>query len=230
MIAKGQRLIVAVDGPAGAGKGAVCRAVAQQCGFHYLDTGALYRAVSLLSRQKETTDPQTLARLAADMAFTFRVAADGTFRAFLDGLDVSEALRAEEVGGRASQVASVAEVRHALLTFQRRYGDGQDTILDGRDTGTVVWPDADLKLFLTASLEERAKRRALELQQKGEPVSFASVRDKIAERDQRDSQREEAPLRQAADAVRLDTTHLTLEESIHTVVGMVQKVVGNRPR
>jgi CMP/dCMP kinase len=231
-IEKGSRFVVAVDGPAGAGKGAVCRAVASRFGFSYLDTGSLYRAVGLLALRNNipASEVGKLAQLAAEMPFAFRWVEELGFRAFLDKEDVSDALRDESVGREASQVAALPEVRSALLTFQRRYGGGENIILDGRDTGTVVWPDADLKLFLTASLEERAKRRALELQGKGETVSFHKIRDMIAERDARDSNRAHAPLASASDANQVDTTALTLDQSIEVVVKLVQKMVGNKPQ
>jgi CMP/dCMP kinase len=230
LVEKGSRLVVAVDGPAGAGKGAICRAVAARFDFSYLDTGSIYRAVALLSIRENITDDLALEQLAASMPFGFRAVEGQGFRAFLAGEDVSDALREEQVGRRASKVAAIPQVRAALLTFQRRYGADKNIILDGRDTGTVVWPDADLKLFLTASLEERAKRRALELQGKGETVSFPEIRDMIAERDARDSGRAHAPLASASDAHRVDTTLLTLAQSIDCVVNMVDKLVGNRPR
>ncbi|MBF0379814.1 MAG: (d)CMP kinase [Magnetococcales bacterium] len=229
-IAKGSRYVVAVDGPAGAGKGAICRAVAARFGFSYLDTGSIYRGVALLSLQNGVSDEEELGEVAANMPFEFRAVADGGFRAFLAGNDVSATLREERVGRQASHVAAVPQVRAALLTFQRRYGGDNNIILDGRDTGTVVWPDADLKVFLTASLEERAKRRALELQGKGETVSFHKIRDMMAERDARDESRTHAPLASAKDAHFIDTTLLTLEQSIDSVVKLVDKLVGNRPR
>ncbi len=231
-VEKGSRFVVAVDGPAGAGKGAVCRAVAARFGFDYLDTGSIYRAVALLSLRADVSADavEKLAELAARMPFAFRETQGLGFRAFLGREDVSDALREERVGRRASRVAALPPVREALLTFQRLYGGGNDIILDGRDTGTVVWPDADIKVFLTADLEERAKRRALELQGKGETVSFPKIRDMMAERDARDSSRAHAPLAPAPDAHHIDTTTLTLEESIAAVVGIVDEQVGNRPR
>ncbi|MBF0358457.1 MAG: (d)CMP kinase [Magnetococcales bacterium] len=222
--------MVAVDGPAGAGKGAVCRAVASRFAFSYLDTGSIYRAVALLSLQKNIESDQELGELAASMPFEFRQVEGVGFRGFLAGEDVSDALREEQVGRKASHVAAVPQVRAALLTFQRHYGGDKNIILDGRDTGTVVWPDADLKVFLTASLEERAKRRALELQGKGETVSFQKIRDMIARRDARDAGRTHAPLAAAADAQHVDTTRLTLDQSIDCVAKMVDKMVGNKPR
>ncbi|MBF0455639.1 MAG: (d)CMP kinase [Magnetococcales bacterium] len=229
-VEKGSRYVVAVDGPAGAGKGAVCRAVAQRYGFSYLDTGSIYRAVALLSLNNPLSDQEALGCLAAQMPFEFRAVEGAGFRAFLGGEDVTVALREERVGLRASQVAAVPQVRQALLTFQRRYGGSQNIILDGRDTGSVVWPDADLKIFLTASLDERAKRRALELQQKGETVSFHKIRERIAQRDEQDSSRAHAPLAPAPDARRVDTTLLTLEQSIDRVADLVDEMVGNKPR
>ncbi|MBF0193874.1 MAG: (d)CMP kinase [Magnetococcales bacterium] len=229
-IAKGSRFVVAVDGPAGAGKGAICRAVATKFGFSYLDTGSIYRGVALLALQNDVTDDEQLGKLAGNMPFEFRFVAGEGFRAFLAGKDVSINLREEQVGKKASLVAAVPQVRSALLTFQRRYGGEKNIILDGRDTGTVVWPDADLKVFLTASLEERAKRRSLELQGKGETVSFHKIRDMMAERDARDESRAHAPLASAKDAHHVDTTLLTLEESIDCVVKLVDKLVGNKPR
>ncbi|MBF0588870.1 MAG: (d)CMP kinase [Magnetococcales bacterium] len=217
---------IAVDGPAGAGKGAVCRAVAQRFQMPYLDTGSIYRAVGLLSIRSGQLDPEKLARAAQVMDYLFKDMGDGSFGAFLGGENVTTELRQEATGERASQVAAMPQVREALLAFQRTYGAGGHRILDGRDVGTVVWPDADLKIFLTASLEERANRRALELQAKGEAVSVQQICDRMAERDARDSGRDHAPMISAADAVVVDTTHLTLEESIEQVVRLVEPLVG----
>ncbi|MBF0215095.1 MAG: (d)CMP kinase, partial [Magnetococcales bacterium] len=169
-IPKGARLVVAVDGPAGAGKGAVCRAAATRLNLAYLETGALYRAVGLIAWREGVSEAAQLAAIAARMPFAYRALEGGRYGAFLGEEEVTLALRDEAVGQAASRAAAVPEVRQALLGFQRRYGAGADLILDGRDVGTVVWPDADLKIFLTASLEERARRRALELQARGEAV------------------------------------------------------------
>lgn len=216
------RKVIALDGPAGAGKGTVCRAVAAHFELAYLDTGSIYRAMGLLSLRREERDEEALAALAAGMDFEFRFQAGGP-RAFLDGEDVSEALREEAVGSRASEVAAMPKVREALLAFQRGYGGERDAILDGRDVGTVVWPDASLKIFLTASLEERAKRRALELQERGEPVNYSQVQALMAERDARDSGRAHAPLAHADDALLVDTTGKTAEEVINQVVQLVEQ-------
>lgn len=226
-IPKGNRLVVAVDGPAGAGKGAVCRAVAAQFNLAYLETGVLYRALGLLALREKNSHPQKLTQWAVEMPFVFQAvgqdSASTLWRAFLGGEDVTDELREESVGQAASKVAAIPTVRSALLAFQRCYGGAQNIILDGRDVGTLVWPDADLKLYLTASLEERAKRRALELQERGEGVNLSEVCARMAERDKRDTERAHAPLRPARDAIQVDTTLMTLAHSIQVVahhVGM----------
>ncbi|MBF0309173.1 MAG: (d)CMP kinase [Magnetococcales bacterium] len=217
------RLVIAVDGPAGAGKGSVCRAVAHHFGFDYLDTGTLYRAVALLMLERNWPEEESLlAEAASHLDFRFESRNADEFRAFLEGRDVSDNLREERVGEAASRVAAMPAVRQALLTFQRHYGGERDLILDGRDVGTVVFPEAPLKVFLTASLEARAERRALELQERGETASLSGVYARMAARDARDSGRSHAPLLPAADAVVVDTTLLTREQSILQVVKLVQ--------
>ncbi|OSM06238.1 (d)CMP kinase [Magnetofaba australis] len=218
------RFLVAVDGPAGAGKGTVCREAARQFGLAYLDTGALYRAVGLHALQQDQWDPEALAQWAAQMDFTFRdLGAEVGFHAFLDGVDVHEQLRREESGVAASKVASMLPVRAALLDFQRAYGAPGAAILDGRDVGTVVLPDAQVKIFLTASLDARAKRRTLELQEKGESVSFTQIRDQMAQRDERDAKRSHAPMVVAAGATVVDTSELTLPQSVQTVARIIAR-------
>lgn len=221
-IPKGNRLVVAVDGPAGAGKGAVCRAAARHCHLAYLETGALYRALGLLAQRENLQTPQELAHRAAHMPFSYRTTGTGTFQAFLGEEEVTTTLREENIGQAASQVAALPAVRTALLAFQRQYGQGQHLILDGRDVGTVVWPDADLKIYLTASLEERANRRLRELQGLGKNAVFESIYADMAQRDQRDAGRADAPLKPAADAILVDTTPLTLTESIDHVIRLIE--------
>ncbi|MBF0369566.1 MAG: (d)CMP kinase [Magnetococcales bacterium] len=219
------RLVVAVDGPAGAGKGMVCREVSVRLGFRYLDTGSIYRAVGLISLQEGLEAPDELARIARGMDFQFRSVEGIDFRAFLNGRDVSAHLREEKVGQAASRVAALPEVREALLGFQRGYGGVENVLLDGRDVGTVVWPDAPLKIFLTASLEERARRRALELQGRGETVNFHDIQSRMQERDARDAQRAHAPLASATDSVLVDTTRLSREESVMRVLRLVEGLI-----
>ncbi|MEO5345679.1 MAG: (d)CMP kinase [Magnetococcus sp. YQC-9] len=215
--AKGRRLVVAVDGPAGAGKGAVCRSAAERFGLAYLETGALYRAVGLIALRGGLTGEAELARVAGTMPFAFRALGAGCYGAFLGDEEVTLALRVEAVGQTASKVAAMPGVRAALLDFQRRYGHEQNIILDGRDVGTKVWPDADLKIFLTASLEERAKRRAVELQARGEAVNLTELIAGMAERDARDAGRAHAPMEAAPGAVLVDTSPLSLKESCQAV-------------
>ena len=231
-VPKGDRLVITVDGPAGAGKGSVCRALADRLPLAYLETGALYRALGLLALREEGGFPSEsmLAHWAASMPFTFRVVAPhgageprsfegggGKWHAFLADERVTDLLREENVGQAASRVAAMPSVRQALMAFQRRYGGGDDLILDGRDVGTVVWPDADVKIYLTASLAERAKRRALELQRSGANGSFPRVLAGMMARDERDRRRSHAPLVSAPDAIQVDTTGLTLVQAVQAV-------------
>ncbi|MEO5378474.1 MAG: (d)CMP kinase [Magnetococcus sp. DMHC-6] len=220
-----KRLIVAVDGPAGSGKGTVCRAVASRLGFEYLDTGAIYRAVALSALRQSITDPDALIKMIQKLNFKFQSVAPMRYHAFLNDEDVTDTLREERVGQMASQVATIESVREALLEFQRRYGGDHSVILDGRDVGTVVFPEADLKIFMTASLEERAKRRALELQQAGKTVNFLEIQDRMQERDERDAERQCAPLRPAPDAKMVDTTRLTPEECTHQVIQFITMLI-----
>lgn len=235
---KGDRLVVAVDGPAGAGKGAVCRAMAAQFHLTYLETGALYRAVGLIAVNEQIEDALSLAERAKQMPFMFRAVMASTqpastqpetqpapvWRAFLGDKDVTNNLRAEAIGQAASRVAAMPEVRAALLTFQRQYGAQDNIILDGRDVGTMVWPDADIKIYLTASLQERAKRRALELQGRGENANLPLIRAQMAERDKRDTERSHAPLKADTNAIQVDTTALTLQQSIAVVASHIETV------
>nr|CRH07414.1 Cytidylate kinase (CK) (Cytidine monophosphate kinase) (CMP kinase) [Candidatus Magnetococcus massalia] len=224
-MAEPTRIRIAVDGPAGAGKGTVCRSIAQRFGLAYLDTGSIYRAVALHALQQELFDAEALGAWVADMDFRFELSDEGRVSAHLEGHEVTQTLREERVGEAASRVAAMPEVREALLTFQRQYGAPHHVILDGRDVGTVVMPDAELKIFLTASLEARSERRTLELQEKGESVSLPEIRSRIAERDRRDQSRTHAPLSAAHDAITVDTTLLSQTESIETVARLVAPLV-----
>ena len=220
-----KRLIIAVDGPAGAGKGSVCRAVAEQFDLAYLDTGAIYRALALLSLRSGVTDTCALAHVAAEMPFAFRRLVGSQYAAFLHEEEVTLLLRQEQVGERASLLAALPAIRTALLGFQRRYGGAQNAIFDGRDIGSVVWPEAQLKIFLTADLTVRAKRRALELQPGGEADNLHQIEIRMAERDARDANRIHAPLVAARDVVVVDTTYLTLEQSTARVMCEVARLL-----
>jgi len=222
-----RRLAVAIDGPVGSGKSTVARMVASQLGYTHIDTGALYRAIALLATRRGVpyADHEALGRLARDAQLEFR-RVDGCQRIFLNGEDVEDDIRTPDMSQGASIVSAVTQVREALLDRQRQMADAGGVVMEGRDIGTVVLPNADVKVFLTASSEERARRRALELQQRGNPVSYEDVLAELLLRDERDSQRKVAPLKPAADAVTIDTTGLTLGQVVDAVLSLVQERAG----
>lgn len=203
-------MIIAIDGPAGAGKSTVAREVARRLGYTYIDTGAMYRAVALCALRTGCSpdDAEAVSQLAEAYDIRLEPAAGGagSVRVFLNGEEVTDAIRAPEVTAQVSAVAAHAGVRRRLVDLQRAMAEGGRVVMDGRDIGTVVLPHADLKIFLDASPEERAKRRFNELRSKGFEVSLNEVSTALAARDQKDSSRGIAPLRPAEDAVRIDTT------------------------
>ena len=206
--------VIAVDGPSGVGKGTLCQWLASRLGWHLLDSGALYRltALAALRRNLALEDEAGVAAVAAGLAVEFLAGADGRLRILLDGTEVGADLRTETCGNAASRVAALPAVRAALLQRQRDFRRSPGLIADGRDMGTVVFPDAGLKLFLTASAEERARRRHKQLSEQGLDASLENLAGEIAERDARDAGRAVAPLRPAADAEMLDTTHSSIAE------------------
>ena len=212
--------VVTIDGPSGSGKGTISRAVARHAGWHLLDSGALYRLVALAGATAGLLpdDVTAHAALARDMRVEFGWTAAGEEQIRLEGRDVSAAIRSETAGAGASRVAAWPEVRAALLTRQRAFAEPPGLVADGRDMGTVVFPQADLKIFLTASPEERALRRYKQLKDKGSDVSLAALSREIAERDLRDQTRQVAPLRPAADALQLDSTGLNIEAVVARVL------------
>lgn len=216
-------IAVAIDGPAGAGKSTIARAAAAQLGFVYVDTGALYRTIGLAvcRRGIAGTDTQGIVDTlpAIQVALTYQ---DGAQHVLLDGEDVSDAIRTSQISAYASQVSSVPEVRAYLLDLQRDMARRQSVIMDGRDIGTVILPDAKVKIFLTASPEKRAARRCAELREKGEDVTVEGILADMERRDALDASRAVAPLRQAEDAVRVDTSDLTLEQSIQAVLTVIR--------
>lgn len=215
-------MIVAIDGPAGAGKSTVARAVAERLGFQLLETGALYRAVGLLASEAGVAldDEAALARIAATLDLEFRFTG-GRNHVFIGGVDRSDDLRTQASGEAASRVSALPAVRAALLDFQRELAAARDSVMEGRDIGTVVVPDAELKFFVTASVAERARRRFDELKAKGEQPKLVEIEDEIRERDERDSTREVAPLRAADDATVLDTTGVNVDDVIVNVVDRI---------
>jgi len=207
--------VITIDGPTASGKGTVASTVARVLGLHYLDSGALYRLVALraLESNVSATDAQALARLAAGLKPQF---ADGRVR--LDGRDVTEAIRSEQVSQLASRVAVHAPLREALLELQRSFRQPPGLVADGRDMGTVVFPDARLKVFLTATVEARADRRHKQLIEKGFPSTMTALLQDLRQRDERDSSRASAPLKPAEDAYQLDSSALSIDEVVAQVL------------
>ena len=217
--------IVAIDGPSGSGKGTIGRLLAQKLGWHYLDTGALYRLVALaaLRRHIDFGNAEALARTATGLDVRFAPAAAGE-RIYLDGVDIGSELRTERTGDAASKVAAVPEVRIALLQRQRDFAVPPGLVADGRDVGTVVFPDALLKVVLTASAEARAMRRHKQLKEKGIDVSLPDLSWDIAQRDARDANRTVAPFKPASDAQVVDSTSLTPEEVVAHILRWLERV------
>jgi cytidylate kinase len=224
-----RRPVVAIDGPAGAGKTTVTRRVAGQLGYLLLGTGSLYRSVALCAKRRGVSwaDGPALGRLARELVSTGAIGLERSAageRVLLQGEDVSGAIRAEEIGVGASQVSAQPEVRAALLQMQRAAGAGGGVVLEGRDIGTTVFPDAEAKFFLTASTQVRAERRCRELRERGETVDLEEVKQEVEARDRRDREREVAPLRQAPDAVLVDSSELTVEQVVEQILARVRDV------
>ncbi|GEN26873.1 cytidylate kinase [Halovibrio variabilis] len=207
--------VVTIDGPGGAGKGTISGLVAERLGWHLLDSGALYRltAQAAVKHQIALDNESGLSHLAQRLDVAFPIV-DGQPRTLLEGEDVGSLIRTEQAGERASQVAALPAVRQALLQRQRDFCQAPGLVADGRDMGTVVFPDATLKIFLTASADERARRRYLQLQEAGVDASLSSLLKEIQARDARDTQRSVAPLKPADDAITLDTTRLSIPEVV----------------
>lgn len=217
---------IAIDGPAGAGKSTIARAAANQLGAMYLDTGAMYRTVGLYFLRKGLQeDRAAVARLAGDMDISVQFV-DGQQRMLLDGEDVSEAIRTPEASMAASAVSAVPEVRERLVKLQQDTAKGVSIVMDGRDIGTKVLPDATLKLYITASAEVRALRRYTELRDKGEAPVYHEVLDDIVERDYNDTHRAASPLQRAEDAVLLDTSNMTIMQVLNEVERLAKAAIG----
>jgi CMP/dCMP kinase len=210
--------IITVDGPSGSGKGTISQRVAERLEWHFLDSGAIYRVLGLMADRAGIGD-ENVEKLV-DMACNMPLSFDGE-RVLLKTEDVTADIRTETAGNRASKVAAIPAVRAALLDWQRDYAKPPGLVADGRDMGTVVFPHAEVKIFLTASPEERAKRRYKQLKEKGLGVNLARLIDEIRERDERDSQREVSPLKASASALALDSTQLTIDEVYEMVMGRV---------
>ena len=210
---------VAIDGPAGAGKSTIAKRIARRLGYIYVDTGAMYRAMAyyLIQNQVDAADQEAIAAACqhADISICYQ---DGEQVVLLNGENVNAYLRTEAVGNMASVSSVVPEVRKKLVELQQKLARETDVVMDGRDIGTVVLPDADVKVYLTASVETRAKRRFLELQEKGEPADLAKIAAAIEDRDYRDMHRDISPLRQAEDATLVDSSDMTIDQVVERIL------------
>ena len=217
-----KKLVVAIDGPAGAGKSTIAKLAAEKLGYTYIDTGAMYRSVAWKFLQTGAAfDEAFISKLANEMVIEFRPEAKVN-RVFVDGVEVTDAIRSAEVTGNVSRVAAIGDVREAMVAQQRRMGEAGGVLMDGRDIGTVVFPNAQVKIFLTATVEERALRRYKELAAKGEKVDLQQLQKDIAYRDKQDSERKISPLRQAEDALYLDTSKMTIDQVTAFILKLVR--------
>ncbi|MFA5092964.1 MAG: (d)CMP kinase [Candidatus Omnitrophota bacterium] len=217
-------MIIAVDGPSGAGKSTVARILAKKLGFLYIDTGAMYRALTLkaLDNHIPINDPLQIYKLAETVKIDLKTNVDGSLNIILDGQDVSLAIRNPRITQVVSDVAKIKEVRQVLVNLQRKLGEQGDCVLDGRDIGTVVFPNAQKKFFIDASPQERVNRRFKELKGLGQDISEDSVSKDLSNRDKIDSTRETSPLRKANDAIYIDTTKLSIEEVVNKMLEYIK--------
>lgn len=228
------RIIIAIDGFSSSGKSSMAKQLAKTIGYAYVDSGAMYRAVTLYAMRKGISTPDSLNEKAlidelSNIAISFRVDdATGRSRTVLNGEDVEDQIRTIEVSNQVSPVSAVAEVRRDLVKKQQAFGVEKGIVMDGRDIGTTVFPDAEMKVFVDASPEVRAKRRHLELQQKGQDVAYEDVYKNVCERDHIDSTRQESPLRKADDAYVLDNDNMTIEEQNQWLLDLYNKIVSSK--
>lgn len=215
---------VAIDGPAGAGKSTIAKIVSKELGFIYVDTGAMYRAMAVyfcqLGLEASHTDKIKEVCTQAKITIAYE---EGMQQVYLNGENVTSLLREEKIGNIASVTSAIPEVRKQLLELQRELADTQDVVMDGRDIGTNILPNADVKIYLTASVETRAKRRFLELQEKGEVCDLDEIKKDIEIRDERDMNREIAPLKCAEDAVVVDSSNMTIDEVVNAIINQVRR-------
>jgi cytidylate kinase len=223
-----RKIIIAIDGPAGSGKSTTARIVAQKLGYLYIDTGAMYRALTLkvIESGVDPKDEDMVFKLLEDARIELFYE-NGELKVLLDGVDVSERIRAPEVTNIVSIVSSHPRVRELMVRKQRELGRNGGVVMDGRDIGTVVFPEAELKIFMKADVVERAKRRQRELKKKGFNVAIEEIIEEIEKRDKLDSTREVSPLRKADDAIEIDTTNLTIDEQVEIVLKKAKELIKN---
>jgi len=222
-------IIIALDGYSSCGKSTTARLAAKQLGYAYIDTGAMYRAVTLhfLRNHISITNPRAIRKALDTIDISFRHNIEQKSNdTFLNGMNVEEEIRRMYVSERVSEVSAVAEVRHAMVAQQQKMGRGKSIVMDGRDIGTVVFPEAELKIFMTADLLMRAQRRQAELLAKGDMVDLPEIVANLQKRDHIDTHREESPLRQAEDALLIDNTHMTVDEQVETVIRLADERIG----
>lgn len=218
-----KKIVVAIDGPAGAGKSTIAKLVAEKLGYAYIDTGAMYRSVAWKYLQTgKAFDEKLVITLAETMIISFSPE-DKVNRVYADGIEITSVIRSQEVTAIVSKVAAIGPVREAMVAQQRRMGEAGGVLMDGRDIGTVVFPKAELKIFLTASVEERARRRYEEILAKGEQVNLEQLKADIVSRDKQDSERAIAPLRKAEDALYLDTSNMNIEQVTAKILELVEE-------
>ena len=226
MTTRNQGAVIAIDGPSGAGKSTITRLLAERLGYIHVDTGAMFRAVALAIRRSalDTSDEEALMELCKGLNISFDRSVRGQ-TVLLNGEDVSAAIRTPEISLLTSRISAIKCVREILLERQREMGKAGGVVLEGRDIGTVVFPDAEVKFFLTASVEERGRRRYLELKEKGEEVTLKGTVADVARRDEQDEQREHAPLCRAPDAVEIDSSRLSIEQVLELMMGKVKETL-----
>lgn len=218
-----KKITIAIDGPAGAGKSTIAKLVAEKLGYIYIDTGAMYRAVTLKFLETgKAFSPSLVTEIAKEISLSFQPE-PGCNHVYMDGTEVTEAIRSDQVTKEVSEVSAEPGVRTAMVDLQRKIGSGGGAVLDGRDIGTVVFPRAEVKVFLTASVEERAQRRFLELKTKGQDVNLATIIQDIGARDKYDSERAVAPLRCASDAHYLDTSHMSIPQVVTAILNICKE-------
>ncbi|MCB9206754.1 MAG: (d)CMP kinase [Ignavibacteriales bacterium] len=218
-------IIIAIDGPAASGKSTLAKYLADKLGFLYVDTGAMYRAITYYALEKNIeNDEDAVVEAAKNINLTLQYS-NGLTRVFIDGKEVTDNIRTPKVNSKVSDISRIKDVRVELVKLQQKFGENNNLVVEGRDTTTVVFPNADLKIFLTANAKERAKRRYLEFKEKGVEISLDEVEKSLLNRDTIDSSRKVSPLTKAKDAIEVDTTNLTIQEEVNRILNIVEKII-----